>query len=186
MIEQIISLDNVVNNWFVQNIDVNSLYYLLFKLLTNLGNYKFIILFSILFCIYFFWKENWDFFGAKTRKYILPFWGSLVVAETVTFILKILVGRVGPVGRTLVEKDPSFPSGHATIAVAFFGILAYLYIEKNKQHKNIVLFVTFVIVFLIGLSRLVLNVHFLSDVLAGYIVGLFGLYVGIQIRKYLN
>ena len=67
----------------------------------------------------------------------------------------------------------SFPSGHAMIALCFYGMVAYL-ISRHLPGfvGRIVLFVlTGVFVMLIGISRIYLGVHYPSDVLAGYAAG---------------
>lgn len=73
----------------------------------------------------------------------------------------------------LVETNWSFPSGHAMGAMVIYGMLTYLLILQFKQNisKVIVLFMVALILF-IGFSRLYLGVHYFSDVMAGYVVGL--------------
>lgn len=65
----------------------------------------------------------------------------------------------------------SFPSGHAMIAVAFYGMLGYLLIVSLGWPRRLVVPVTAVVVLLIGLSRIYLGVHYPSDVLAGFALG---------------
>ncbi|GAB4132682.1 MAG: hypothetical protein Fur0041_04220 [Bacteroidia bacterium] len=60
----------------------------------------------------------------------------------------------------------SFPSGHTTIAFAFFFALSFLFKKKYWQ----VIF--FFLAFLIGYSRIYLSQHFLSDVAAGSVIGM--------------
>lgn len=71
------------------------------------------------------------------------------------------------------ENSFSFPSGHATIAVSFYGILIYYFIVYAKDLKKKVLYfiVGSLIIGLIGISRLYLGVHYFSDVIAGYLLG---------------
>lgn len=67
----------------------------------------------------------------------------------------------------------SFPSGHAMISIVCYGLLAY-YLRQNiastRFRSGITLFFTLFIL-LIGFSRYVINVHFLTDVLSGFIIG---------------
>ncbi len=67
----------------------------------------------------------------------------------------------------------SFPSGHSAIAVAFYGLLFYLFIRHNYSFRKRMLLTTSAITFagLVGFSRLYLCVHFLSDVIAGFMLG---------------
>jgi membrane-associated phospholipid phosphatase len=65
-----------------------------------------------------------------------------------------------------VETSPSFPSGHAQNAVANWGYLAYR--VRNWAFRILAI----VIILGIGLSRIVLGVHFPEDVIGGWIIGL--------------
>jgi len=67
----------------------------------------------------------------------------------------------------------SFPSGHASISIAFYGLLAYYFIRETKslkiQHR--ILTSAIIFIFLVGFSRIYLCVHFFSDVVGGYFFG---------------
>lgn len=72
------------------------------------------------------------------------------------------------------EKTYSFPSGHAMNSFVFYTCVSY-FIFWHLQHKRIkyILIVSSaVLIFLIGLSRIYLGVHYPTDVLAGFIAGL--------------
>jgi membrane-associated phospholipid phosphatase len=71
------------------------------------------------------------------------------------------------------EHSYSFPSGHASGSVVFYGMLAYLLLVlcPPRLHRPIVVAAT-AIVTLVGISRILLQVHYFSDVLAGYATGL--------------
>jgi len=74
----------------------------------------------------------------------------------------------------VIAHGYSFPSGHVFSAMAVYGVLIYLIwsMGKNRALKFIVLLSSIFMVFLIGISRIYLNVHYLTDVLVGYAVGL--------------
>src|SRR5690606_26451869 len=67
-----------------------------------------------------------------------------------------------------------YPSGHAMSAMAFYGFLIFLTARYKMNYvlKVILILVFASLIFLIGLSRVYLGVHFPSDVIAGYIGGL--------------
>lgn len=72
------------------------------------------------------------------------------------------------------ETGSSYPSGHMLIAVALFGLLFYLvyaYINKSVQ-RTVWCTVFVVLIVIVGLSRLYLNVHFLTDIIGGACVSL--------------
>ena len=113
-------------------------------------------------------------------------WVTLVSAETTTFILKLVVARPRPLGGLVTENDFSFPSGHATIAVAFYGSLALVLLKQTSIPwiKYLIIGLTSSVVVLIGVSRLYLGVHYVSDVVAGYIVGGCALTLGAFLQTY--
>ncbi len=81
---------------------------------------------------------------------------------------------------------PSFPSAHATFATSYF--LFVLHILRRESRK-IVRFLHFIFCVLcavfVGVSRIYFGVHWLSDVLAGYILGAFVVYISMYlIDKY--
>jgi membrane-associated phospholipid phosphatase len=64
------------------------------------------------------------------------------------------------------KPDPSFPSGHTQNAVATWG---YLAVRIRKRAMTVV---AILLIVLIGLSRIVLGVHFPQDVVGGWLIGL--------------
>ena len=93
----------------------NSYVTLFFKVITQLGNYPFIIL-AILFSFFVFKKEPYG--------KILTI--GMISIVTFNFILKEIFMRERPIGNRLVEEwGYSFPSGHAMASVVFYGLLAY-------------------------------------------------------------
>jgi undecaprenyl-diphosphatase len=88
--------------------------------------------------------------------------------------LKALFGRDRPLpadGAALVEGF-SFPSGHSSGAVVAYGMLAYLGVRLLAPRWHLpAMAVAWALAALVGLSRLVLGVHYASDVIAGFASG---------------
>ena len=105
-----------------------------------------------------------------------------------TFLSKLLFHRTRPVDILLFERTDSFPSGHATITVALYGFLAYMAISFSRNFAMQVRIAVITIFFslLIGLSRILLNEHYLSDVLGGFLVGALWLTVAISVTEWLK
>ena len=117
----------------------------------------------------------------------LPLLVAALGAFSFTQLGKIAFQRARPEEAILLEQTYSFPSGHATIAVAVYGFISYLLIRHSSGWKSRVnlFFLGGVVILLIGLSRIMLGVHYLSDVWAGYLVGALWLIIGISITEWL-
>lgn len=114
---------------------------------------------------------------------ILPLAVSVGSCELLTLFGKLMFHRPRPVGSLIDAGGFSFPSGHASISVAFYGFVIYLAMRSVRHWRarlNLLMLGLFV-AFLIGFSRLYLGVHYLSDVVAGYLVGTMGLMLGIAV-----
>ena len=75
----------------------------------------------------------------------------------------------------IIGVDPSFPSGHAAFAAAFAIAVVYLFAPRIRSWVKRELFMTacVLVAIAVGLSRIVLNVHWASDVIAGWALGVF-------------
>ena len=78
-----------------------------------------------------------------------------------------------------LPSSSSFPSGHALGSLCFYGILAWLAAShlSSFKYKVPIYFGAFLMILMIGISRIYLGVHYPSDVIAGYTTGLFWLVV---------
>lgn len=89
-------------------------------------------------------------------------------------ILKHLFVRARPDLLQLVEiSGYSFPSGHSMNSLIFYGFFIYIILKGIKHRgKYAIAGAVGLLVFLIGISRIYLGVHYASDVLAGFLIGL--------------
>jgi len=114
-----------------------------------------------------------------TRKKQLMYFliSGLVGSEVILTIFKLIFRRARPeVGFFLIpENGYSFPSGHAVMSVIFYGMIGYYLFHSTQKRgwKLLVIIFSFLIIFLIGFSRIYLGVHWLSDVLGSWTLGLF-------------
>lgn len=111
---------------------------------------------------------------ARHRSEALLLASSVISAALVVYIIKISVGRARPaLWDTEWYWGASFPSGH-TLAVTAFVTAAYLCMLKIRPNAQAITFIMATVwVFLVGLSRLVLGVHWPTDVLAAVCIGTF-------------
>ena len=100
---------------------------------------------------------------------------SLVGSSVLNVLLKAVLHRPRPeiVPHLAASSGTSFPSGHAMVAAAVYLTIGMMLAETQKRPAAraylMLFFVT--LVFLIGVSRVYLGVHWPSDVLAGWTIG---------------
>lgn len=109
---------------------------------------------------------------------------TMMIAWNVGLLVKLLVGRARPIVDDPISHSPgySFPSGHAfNVAVVSTVVVFLLWplLSRVGHRVSIVLAVVFSLV--VGLDRMFLGVHFPTDVLAGFVLG-----VGITFSSWLG
>lgn len=113
----------------------------------------------------------WLFLGVST--YVLQEW------------LKLVVGRPRPAlwPRLILVTSTSFPSGHALAAATFFPLLARTWTRERPREKWAARAAAAAFALFIGFGRLYLGVHWPSDVLAGWTLGIMQTALAIAIRS---
>ena len=102
---------------------------------------------------------------------VLPFWVCFVGAEATTWSAKFIFNRLRPAFLDgITAGSPSYPSAHATVSVSVYGYLALAAAAAVPQ-PGTVLALAAAWVALIAFSRLLLSLHYLSDVVGGALVG---------------
>src|ERR1041384_3652280 len=118
--------------------------------------------------LYFLYKRYW-------RELAMLLISSAVGSILWNFIIAYF-NRPRPAEQTglPITGIPSFPSGHAMSALICYGLLAYLLVPKmpSRFWKWVVVIVAAVIILFDGFSRVFQGNHYLTDVLAGYALGL--------------
>jgi undecaprenyl-diphosphatase len=102
--------------------------------------------------------------------------------------VKTLVHSERPLNGIMQDTGFSFPSGHVTSSVVFFGLLTYFVFQywESSNRKTLSSMFSVAIAILVGFDRLYLNVHWFSDVLGGYLLGVFWLTFSILVFQYLE
>ncbi len=137
------------------------------RLVTALG-YYYVVLPLLAVVVYLFYRRGWRLSAVLLA---VSTGGSAVL----TTVLKGVFKRARP---ELFDSGYdasfySFPSGHATVAVGFYGMLTLVLAYRLRGRARWAVVVSGVlVVLLIGFSRLYLGVHYPTDILAGYLAAL--------------
>ena len=148
-----------------------------FNFFTYFGSHKFLVPANLLlmFIAFFIMRNKW--FGIKVTSVAFT---SLFMM----FALKTFFNRPRPEIPLLgAVRGLSFPSGHAFMSFAFFGLLIYIFYMqvKNVYLKSLLIVACLAMIVIIALSRIYLRVHYASDVLAGLSIGLIWLVISLGI-----
>jgi len=164
------NLDSSFGNWV--HSFANPLLDTVFTLFTSLGNALGIVILTLVTVGIFVWRKYY-FYGWLL---LLVVGGGVVINQAMKFLFR----RSRPQMWTSVIERPdsfSFPSGHATVAFCYFGLLLWLglkFFKRNTLRLGWTLLML-LLIFMIGLSRIYLGVHYLTDVIGGYLSGGFWL-----------
>ncbi|MDR3558130.1 MAG: phosphatase PAP2 family protein, partial [Candidatus Pacebacteria bacterium] len=122
---------------------------------------------AIVLSVYFFAKKRWRHFYIVLSSLI----GGYFLAE----FLKNAIGSLRPTDALIKLSDFSFPSGHTTAAAGALILIVYFFAPgmRSKPWRWFLVVSCTILALFVGASRLVLSVHWLSDVIAGYSLGIF-------------
>ena len=143
--------------------------------ITFLGNHSFLIPANLALIFYFLFIKKHRWYSIKVP--VVALGGLLLMA-----LLKQIFNRPRPLVPLLEPvQGLSFPSGHALMSVTFYGLLVFLVWENVKQPvwKWSLITLLVILILLIGFSRIYLRLHYFSDVVAGFSLGIVWLSVSI-------
>lgn len=144
---------------------------------TFLGSVKFyIVVFPVTLAVLAWWKRWREFAGL-----LFAFGGALALNE----LLKHSFHRIRPNIYLIKETGYSFPSGHAMMALVFYGMFIYFvfYHASFRRWRSLLAVPAIFLTLSIGLSRIYLGVHYPSDVLGSYLAGFLWLVITTTIMK---
>jgi membrane-associated phospholipid phosphatase len=150
--------------------------------LTAMGDKMVIGIVALIMLAWLLIKER-NFVGAAA------FALSLALGNEASKFLKNVFARPRPDLEQIVHiKSYSFPSGHAMVGMIVYFFIAYLLIEaiQSKTGKLIVATLAAILLLLIGASRIILHVHYPSDVLGGFALGYIWVTIWILLYNYLK
>lgn len=159
----------------------NPIFTKIFIFLANIFEPNIVFIFGLVF-LYILFRR-----GSRKRSFIV--FMSLSFGTISILVLKALIHRIRPLNPlvNISQSDYSFPSGHAAMACIFFIILIYtLKHNWTKSKKILLMSLSVLMIILIGFSRIYLNAHWFSDVIAGYALGIFWVSLSILAIKYID
>ncbi|HCM88858.1 MULTISPECIES: phosphatase PAP2 family protein [Vagococcus] len=140
---------------------------LFFTYITKFGNTVTIVLLTaVAFLLLFKFKEK-----------IAAYWLIINIALIQgigNVLLKLFFNRERPSVEHLVEASgKSFPSGHASGSMLFYGTLIFIApkIIKNKSLRLTVQIILGFLILLVGTSRIYVGVHYPTDIMGGFLIG---------------
>ncbi len=158
-------LSSLENNLYTEMVEHRNVFFtILFEIFTWVGDPVSIIIICLTALIY-----------SKTRKKLgYPLVITIGGATILNYILKEIFARERPNFLRIIEETHySFPSAHAMVSAAIYTmcILVLNHEVKSKKIRIIGTAVGIFIPFMIGLSRVYLGVHYISDVIGGFLLG---------------
>ena len=139
-----------------------------FKIFTHLGVF-YVVAGLVLVGAILLW------FVAKNKRMSLFMLACFAFTCIANFILKRVIRRIRPEHLMLIEESGfSFPSGHSMMSFVLFAMLIYFVYKtiKNKVFKISLISLCAVLTIMVGFSRIYLGVHYLTDILAGWLITL--------------
>ena len=161
-----VHFDGPVLRWFVRHREP----WLtgVFKVVTNLGNDRLLLAISLAVAV-FVWRRR------RTFRPVVFALTTFAGAETLYRLIKDLTDHARPATAFALGhfRGSAFPSGHTTMAVAMWGAIALMLSPAVRMWSNRVALWTAAVVIaaVVGVTRLYLGAHWLTDVLAGWTLG---------------
>lgn len=147
---------------------VSPLHTSIMQVITFIGSQNFLLPANLLLIgFYLFFRKN------RSRAYKIA--TISISSVVVMFLMKFFLQRERPLVPLIAKVHGySFPSGHTFTSVTFYGIIAYI-IYKNVKHsflKWLLIILCIILILLVGYSRVYLRLHYASDVIAAFCLGL--------------
>lgn len=158
------SVDTALANELHNTVSVGRIMF--FRYVTQLGMQG-VTLIGVLGAIRLLFLKDWS----RAAGWIVAFVGVFMLNS----LLKLLFDRPRPVFDQpfVTELFSSFPSGHAMSVVLGWGMLLWLVYMLTKQRtlRDLAAVGVFMVILLVGISRMILGAHYLTDVLGGWLAG---------------
>jgi undecaprenyl-diphosphatase len=171
------AFDNSVRAWVISH--QNPIIYKVAYVITWIGSPAVMVLLAVAAGVWFY--------GRKGRSKAGVVIAAPAVGGLLSGVIKVLFGRVRPAGSAILnEKSFSFPSGHAATSAAVVVTLCYVMAREGMISWTTAVVVGGGIPLIVGLTRIYLDVHWTTDVIGGWAVGLFVAALSAALYEYLR
>jgi len=183
MAEYVIEQESVllIDRWISLQMDTlhTPLFDTMMVALTNLNSGMGILVFSVVLMLFLAYQ-----------KWYIDLWFylvSVIGANAAYVIIKMIVQRLRPDSDLLFLSTYSFPSGHATMATAIATVLYFIFSPRvdRVRAKVFLIVISLSWIVVISFSRIYLDVHWVSDVIAGIGLGFFWVTFVVLIRRFI-
>jgi membrane-associated phospholipid phosphatase len=144
-------------------------------MVSSFGKEIFILPLTMAIIAWWLIKRKWD--QAMGIFFCVILGAGLIFGTKVLFSIQNNVHLL----QNISSLDLGYPSGHAALATLFYGYFAFIGYRtgKSKLWTTLIKIIGVLIPFIIGMTRLILMVHFTTDVLGGWVIGAFWLYISV-------
>ncbi len=137
-----------------------------FRWITYAGDFFAVLLIGLPLAAQMLWRKH--------RWRLLAFLLAAVGGQAVLWMMKWVFGRMRPEGGIVEVASASFPSGHTFTATVFYGFIIFLFwhwtVPRWLRYGATLLLS--VLILSVALSRVIIGVHWVSDVIGGLLLGL--------------
>jgi membrane-associated phospholipid phosphatase len=170
-------LDSSVRAWIMSH--QNPVVYKLAYVITWIGSPAVMVFVAIAAGVWFY--------GQRGRSKAGLMVAAPAVGGLVSGVVKVIFGRVRPAGAALLnERNYSFPSGHAATSAAVMVTLCYVLARERMISWPVAIVIGGTVPLIVGLTRIYLDVHWTTDVVGGWAVGLFVAALSAALYEYLR
>lgn len=171
--------DNLAINYVsqIRNTFLNKL----FVIISKSGDTIFAIIFTVL--VFFF------FYITKRKRDGYFYAITILIIALISQGIKFIIKRPRPTGKWLVYIGGySFPSGHSILAMTTALLIIYFILStvKNKVLATIISILVYIYGSLVGLSRVYVGVHYVSDVIGGWTISTILVFISLLIYTNMN
>jgi membrane-associated phospholipid phosphatase len=148
------------------------------QFVTKLAKHQFLVPANLSLIFYFLFIRRHSWFSIRIATVAIS-------SLSLMLVFKQLFRRRRPDMAMFIARGLSFPSGHAMMSATFYGVLIYIIRRTASDPALRCMMITslLALIVLIGFSRVFFRVHYASDVLAGFIIGLIWLYISLSILE---